>query len=433
MAADDLNILCTGDLHLGRHPTRIPAELDGQSFSPKRVWRDTVDLAVERSVDAVLISGDVVDRENRYLEAYGPFEAGATRLDEAGIPTVVVAGNHDFDVLPQLVNNLDLEHLSLIGAEETWERKSIPSSDEVTFHIDGWSFAHEHVQQSPLDSYDQSSTEEPVIGLLHADLGVPDSDYAPVERAALESTSVDAWILGHIHAPGVQNESEPLVMYPGSPQPLDPGEPGEHGPWLLEYSTASGVTVDQVPQATVRYEELSVDVDGMEDWKSVPSVAREAIDDMVTESIATRALELLAVRLEFTGRTECHRGLVEQRTDIEDDLEFKQGALSIRVDDVEINTQPAVDLEELADEDTPVGYLAEILLDLEHDQPGEDTVELIEGVNRSIQGAYSAGTYSPLRREGRIDDPEFEDAATVLRQQARVTLDELLAQTESEL
>ena len=67
---DALELLYTGDLHLGRHPSRIPDDLDGPELSPKAVWLSTVQEAIDRDVDAVVIAGDVVDQENRYFEAY---------------------------------------------------------------------------------------------------------------------------------------------------------------------------------------------------------------------------------------------------------------------------------------------------------------------------------------------------------------------------
>lgn len=122
---DDITLLCTGDLHLGRHPSRIPGELGGKQFSRKAAWRSTVEEAIDRDVDGVLITGDVVDRENRFFEAYGPFEEGLGRLDEADIPVVAVSGNHDFDVLPQLMDGLDFEQVKFVGEDGNWERTAI--------------------------------------------------------------------------------------------------------------------------------------------------------------------------------------------------------------------------------------------------------------------------------------------------------------------
>jgi len=115
MMEDALELLYTGDLHLGRHPSRIPDDLDGPELSPKAVWLSTVQEAIDQDVDTVVIAGDIVDQENRYFEAYGAFEDGIAQLDEAGIPVVVVAGNHDFDALPEMVDNLDSDTLQFLG------------------------------------------------------------------------------------------------------------------------------------------------------------------------------------------------------------------------------------------------------------------------------------------------------------------------------
>lgn len=428
--ADEFSILCTGDLHLGRHPTRIPDDVDGQQHSPKVIWRSTFELAIERDVDAVVISGDVVDRENRYIEAYGPFEDGVRKLADAGIPTVVVTGNHDFDVLPRLVDDLDADQLRLLGQGEEWERLSLPSADDPRIHFDGWSFAHEHVHESPVDAYDLEEAMEPTIGVLHADYGVPESDYAPVTQAELDTAAADAWVLGHIHAPDVRNNQDPLVFYPGSPQPLHPREPGEHGAWLLEIDAAGVISTELIPHASIRYEPISLDVSGIEDWRDVIGVARSEIADHVTETVDTRALELLAVRLELTGHIDCHGDLMANRTALEEDLALRQNGLQIRIEDLSIETKPAVDLTALSSDETPVGYLAELLLTLQEESFDAIDSELREKVLAAVNSAYTASAYTPLRQEGRISTGDRDVAADRLEKQARLLLHTLVEQQE---
>jgi DNA repair exonuclease SbcCD nuclease subunit len=427
---DEFSILCTADLHLGRHPTRIPNDLDGQHHSPKTVWRSIVDLAIERTVDAVVISGDVVDRENRFIEAYGPFENGVRNLAEADISTIVVSGNHDFDILPRLVGDLDTDRLRLLGRGEDWERLSLPDPDEPLIHIDGWSFAHEHVHESPLEKYDLESAAKPVIGVLHADYGVPDSDYAPVTQEGFETASPDAWMLGHIHTPGVRNDRDPLVFYPGAPQPLHPGEPGEHGAWILEIDTTGGISTERIPQASVRYEPFNVDVAGIEDWQDVIGIVRSEIDEHIADRVATRALEVLAVRLELTGRNDCHGDLVANRAALEEDLALRQSGLQIRIEDLSIETKPAVDIEALAGDDTPVGYLADLLVTLEQESFDAIDSELRESVLDAVNTAYTASAYTPLRQEGRISTGDRTVAVDHLDEQARLLLLTLIEQQE---
>lgn len=426
----DIELLCTGDLHLGRHPTQIPQALDGDSFSPRAVWNSTVDSAIDEDVDAVLISGDVVDRDNRYIEAYGAFEEGVTRLDAAGIPTVVVAGNHDFDALPQLVSDLDLDTLTLLGADGEWERYTVRRDGDPLVHVDGWSFPQSHVLESPLETYDLDDTETPVIGLMHGDLGTQNSRYAPIEWSDLASGAVDSWVLGHIHSPGVRVESDPLVFYPGSPQPLDPGEPSAHGPWLLECGGLDRIDVTHHPFASVRYDTLEVDVSDVDDPRTITATIQDQIHDHVTTDVDTSTLELLLCRVDLTGRTSIHSEITETREQLEEQLQFKSGSLPVRVTDVRVETKTEADLAELAEGSSPIAYLADLLLALENDEAGEDHAALLEEATGAMAEAHDAGAYAPLRRDRQVDPPDQADAAALLQQQGRVVLHELLEQRE---
>lgn len=427
--SDELTILYTGDLHLGRHPSRIPAELDGRSFSPRSIWRKAVRAAIDRDVDVVAITGDVVDRENRYFEAYGAFEAGVTRLDEAEIPTVAVAGNHDYDVLPRMVDDLDLDRLVLLGEGGTWGRWTLERNGEPLAHFDGWSFPSRHVLASPLEGYTTNEVSEPVVGLLHADLDAPRSQYAPVRTNELLNTRVDAWLLGHIHRPGVRVDANPLVSYPGSPQPLDPGERNAHGPWLLTLDATAGIEAEQLPLATVRYDRLEVEVSQADDPKDVPPLVSARLDEHVRADVDTAALELLLARIRLTGRTTAHADVVERRTEIERQLAFTKDELPVHVETLEVDTRPAADFEELTDGDSPVAYVASLLSTLETDGVGEYD-DLVEDTLDAMQEAHAASAYNLLRREGTVTEPDEADARAALTAQARLLLETLLEQKE---
>jgi len=86
-----------------------------RTWAVDQVWGDTVSYAVEQAVDVVALTGDVVDAQNKRYEALGPLQRGLRRLEEAGIPVVAVAGNHDFDALPRLAEMVEAEHFHLLG------------------------------------------------------------------------------------------------------------------------------------------------------------------------------------------------------------------------------------------------------------------------------------------------------------------------------
>jgi DNA repair exonuclease SbcCD nuclease subunit len=428
---DALELLCTGDIHLGRHPSRIPDDLDGPDLSPKAVWLSTVQKAIDRDVDAVVVAGDIVDQENRYFEAFGAFEDGIAQLDEAEIPVVVVAGNHDFDALPDMVDNLDSDTLQFLGREGQWERWTLEQNGEPVAHFDGWSFSAEHVYESPFEEYELPTTNDaPQIGVLHADLDSRGSRYAPVLSSELRDTSADAWLLGHIHSPGIRIDSQPLALYSGSPQPLDPGEQQAHGPWTMTIPETGDVRAEQIPLASVRYDQVSVDVSEVKNPQEATAVISEEIKDHVRTELDTRSLELSLVRVRLTGRTDAHSALVEKHRSMERDLGFREGSVSVRIESINVDTRPAIDLEDLAEGDNAAAHLADLLLEIENGDPQETYSEVVGDSLGAVRQAHSANAYNPLRRETELEDPADGDAIEFLEQQARVLLDTLLNQKE---
>ncbi len=427
----DVELFCTGDLHLGRHPTRIPTTLDGSEFSPRSVWQDIVRDAVNREVDAVVLTGDIADRENRYFEAYGAFEAGVIDLEDAGIPVVAVAGNHDSEFLPRMVDDIGLNNLHLLGKNGSWERWELEKNGTTAVYFDGWSFPHQHVSTSPLDAYDLPDTDDaPQVGVLHTELDSQRSQYAPVRSEEFRNTSAACWLLGHIHSPGIQIESNPVTLYPGSPQALDPGERGVHGPWVVTVKSDGGVTTEQVPMGTVCYDEIRVDVSDAVDPQGAAATISTEIQRYVEQKLDTRNMAVFLPRVRLTGRTSAHTQLVEQQADVEAQLATKHGSVDIRIESITVDTRPAVDLDELADGSGPVAYLAELLLTLEDGEVTEEYNRLIDDAQETMRDAHSASAYGLLRRETDIESPDRDAAIEAVEQEARVLLDTLLQQKE---
>lgn len=85
-----MRLLHTSDWHLGRSFHRV-SMLDAQA-----AFLDHLVATVrEREVDAVLVAGDVYDRAVPPLAAVALFDDALHRLADAGVPTVMISGNHD--------------------------------------------------------------------------------------------------------------------------------------------------------------------------------------------------------------------------------------------------------------------------------------------------------------------------------------------------
>ncbi|MBO0915756.1 exonuclease SbcCD subunit D [Streptomyces laculatispora] len=85
-----MKILHTSDWHLGRSFHRVSL-LDAQA-----AYLDHLVATVhDHEVDVVLVSGDVYDRAVPPLSAVQLFDDALHRLAAAGVPTVMISGNHD--------------------------------------------------------------------------------------------------------------------------------------------------------------------------------------------------------------------------------------------------------------------------------------------------------------------------------------------------
>ncbi len=423
MGTDEVRLLCTGDLHLGRHPTRVPADTERGSVSTARAWATIANTAVEYDVDGVLLSGDIGDRANRYFEIVGAFETGLSILADAAIPVVAVAGNHDARFLPQLA--ADLYGLTLLGEDGRWERHELAAGRPV--HIDGWSFPRTNVSVSPLETYPDEAVDSPHLGLLHADLDASGGTNAPVALSELAATVTDGWILGHIHAPGRRNE-DPLVLYPGSPQPLDPGEPGPHGPWLLTWTPASGWTPTHLPTATLRYDNLAVDVTDVETPESAMAAASTAMAKHLAGIEGREHVTAFVPRITFTGSTPIHTDLVDAATAMADQFGRTVDDVRVGLDEITIGTRPAVGTGNR--DDGPIGYLVDVLASIEGGTVHNDYPDLYREARARAEEAYGAATYAPLRRAGRQPSPPADDVETQLKHEVKRLLDQLVAQKE---
>jgi DNA repair exonuclease SbcCD nuclease subunit len=386
-----MKLLLTGDLHLGRTSTRLP---DAKREAGRAIsgWRRLVEAALEESVHAVVLSGDVLDQRDAFWEASSPFREGIDALGARGIHTVAVAGNHDVNILPDLAASLPPEHFTLLGANGNWERITLKENGTPMLHLDGWSFKSSTQRTDPTASYPSLPSDGlPVLGVVHGDPGVPDSKYAPLSLSRLQSLPVQGWLLGHIHKPSF-TPGTPWVLMPGSPHPLDPGEPDAHHAWLID--TQRGTLSDPVPccPAALRYRTVTLPL-SEQDSLSYDAILRR-LEQAVQEE-AFEGFQLLRVR--FTGQ-HAGREELEALTRTLPEWEHPEAC----VESVRVETHAPLDLPALQEAGPVPALLVEAL-----NQTPPDLRKRLEGVMRELRN----------RREFRdLDLPEieFEDLDTDL-------------------
>jgi DNA repair exonuclease SbcCD nuclease subunit len=263
----------------------------------------------------------------------------------------------------------------------------------------------------------------------------PESDYAPVSLAELRGKDVSLWVLGHVHKPQLWQAAADVsgasggcaVLYPGSPQALDPSEAGPHGPWLIELDNPRAPRCRQLPIAKVRYDPCAVDLTAATEAEElearVQAVVIDALDALVGDDLHP---ELLSLRVRFTGATALC-GRVDELARNVTDLERSRHGVRARIEKWINDTRPAVDVAVLAERHDPPGSLARMLLALEQTPDDPSLARLLADATARLTAVYAAKAYLPLA--DREQPPDREAARQVLLVQGRKLLEKLLAQT----
>ena len=422
-----MKILAVGDIHLGRTPSRLPEELAGRAgdLGPTGAWRRTVEAAIDAGVKAVLLAGDVVERENDFFEAGEELKQGVQRLTETGIEVIGVAGNHDVRVLPRLAEHIP--EFRLLGAGGRWQSCRIADgADSITLW--GWSFPQEQVLKSPLS--DQTFRREAGVnlGLLHCDRDGGASPYAPVTRQELQRADIDGWLLGHIHKPDALSVAT-LNGYLGSLTGLDCSEAGPHGPWLISIAQGRIERVEQLPLAPLRWEAVDVDLEGIGEpveAKGRVLAALRDLDRQITQYPSppdiTAAPDAVGVHVTFSGRTRFGTAVLDEFSGSQGNVIFTGSAKrQYFIERTSADTRPEIDLEELAGQPTPRGLLAKRLLLLDEPEGHPERDHLVAQARESLRQQGRMPVWSGLN----ADDT---DPVAWLRKAGLRALDQLLAQ-----
>jgi DNA repair exonuclease SbcCD nuclease subunit len=425
-----IKILAAADLHLGKRSSGI--SMDVEECATKFAWQQIVDWAITNKIDIILLCGDIVDRNNRYYEAIGPLQTGFEKLGHHGISIYMVAGNHDYDVLPQIVDAGQYTHVHLLGRNGQWEMKTVIKNGQ-TVQLAGWSFPRQFMQQDAFINFNtlRPDPNYPSIGILHADLDNPESHYNPVRGNDLASTSIRTWLLGHIHKPMIADISGTSICYPGSPQALSSKEPGIHGFLEVGIEDDYNIKIKPIGISTVRYEKLTVDISNTTTEEEV----RTLLHLTLTKDANSKLTELekvlyLIYDIYLTGEHSNEMLVLQWAEQIKKDYEMQLTSGSkISVRYVTSSIEPLINnLEELSKQPTPAGMLASVILAIRDGQSTPLLNDLVVEWKKTFRDLQTSSVYQPLQPKWQIEIPPANANDFILRESNRL-LSRLLLQT----
>ncbi len=267
MTQTKIKLLHTADLHLDSPLKSLALKHEGLRDTVATASRTAltriVDHAMDESVAAVLIAGDLFDGAQRSARTGAFLVSAFDRLQAAGIRVFAIYGNHDAE-------NSVSRAFDYPANVHVFDGRG--GSAELTgsgIWIHGVSFRDRHAPESLLPKFPAPVQGAVNIGLLHTSLtGAEGHDrYAPCSVADLVGHGYDYWALGHVHKRQVHAE-DPFVVMPGMPQGRDVGEAGPKSATLIEVSDGR-LSIAALRTSAVEFQLSDVDVTGAEDSEAL--------------------------------------------------------------------------------------------------------------------------------------------------------------------
>jgi DNA repair protein SbcD/Mre11 len=300
-----IKILHTADLHLDSPLKSLALRDDRLSAQVQTATRTAfqrlMQRAIDESVSAVLIAGDLFDGKERSAKTAAFLVSEFSKLGAAGIQVFYIKGNHDAE-------NPIAGAFELPSNVHVFEgRGGKVRLNDVNIWIHGVSFSGKHAPDSLLPKYGPPVQDAINIGLMHTSLsGASGHDpYAPCTVAQLQNHGFDYWALGHIHKRDV-HLSKPWVVMPGIPQGRDIGESGPKSATLLSIDTSgarsgdtSPIQIEEIFVAPVVFQKSQCDVSGVENDDDLRARFRAHFEAEASETKADAAI----LRLTLSGQT----------------------------------------------------------------------------------------------------------------------------------
>ena len=368
-----MKFIHAADIHLDS-PLRGLEQYEGAPVDEIRsatrgAFDNLVALAIEETVDLVLLAGDLYDGDWKDYNTGLYFVGRMQQLQTAGIRVFIVAGNHD--AASQITKQLRLpDNVTLFSVSKPETVEMDVRGLEVAVH--GQGFAKREVTADLSSAYPAAVPNRFNIGLLHTCLdGKPGHEpYAPCSVDGLRSKGYQYWALGHVHNREIVSE-DPWIVFPGNIQGRHARETGAKGCTLVTIEDGDIIDVEHRDLDVIRWARAEIAIDGIDSLDEIYDRVRDSLQDLVDEADG----RLVACRLTLQGISPVHAKLhlgsehwVQEFRALASEL----GSGGMWLEKVRLDTTPSRDRAELLERDDALGGLLRTISRLE---TGEDSLE----------------------------------------------------------
>ncbi len=270
-----IKLLHTADLHVGmENYGRMDPEsgVHGRVLDFLRRLNDMVDYAIEQGVDLFVFAGDAYKMRDPNPTFQREFARRIKRVADAGIPVVLLVGNHDLPPVQRRATSVSIfETLQVpnvyVGSDYTVQKIVCRNGQPLQIATAPYPLRPDHIAREEgegksVEELDRLLSERltarirdlahrarqdkdtPAILLGH--FSVDEASHGSernimvgrdvaVDRSAALADPVWRYVaLGHIHKhQSLNRDEQPPIIFSGSPERIDFGEEGEKKGWVV--------------------------------------------------------------------------------------------------------------------------------------------------------------------------------------------------------
>lgn len=297
------------DLHLGSPLSGLAlkdAEIARRFASAgRRAFEELVDRAIAMKVAFLIVAGDVYDGDWADNTIGLFFARQIARLDRAGIPVVLVRGNHDAE-------SVITRSITLPASLRSYraDRAETHRLDDLRVALHGRSFPNRAVEENYALTYPAPVPGWFNVGVLHTSCtgSALHDTYAPCSIADLAARGYEYWALGHVHE-HAELSRDPWIVFPGNLQGRSVRECGPKGAVVVEVVDGRVRQVSRLIVDQARFALADADLSGIEDEGEALAAIEAALRPLAREAGG----RLLALRLRLTGQTGLHDRIAADR------------------------------------------------------------------------------------------------------------------------
>ena len=341
---------------------------------------------MDQQVDLVVIAGDLYDGDWTDQNTGLAFVREASKLIGAGIPLLVIRGNHD--AANQMTSSLPLPKNP--DGSEVFLQTGKPESrylDEIGIVVHGQSFRRRAEKANLAAKYPEPVSGMFNLGFLHTGLegNTSHANYAPCTPVELTDKGYDYWALGHIHSREDHSiEGGPPIVFSGNVQGRHIGEQGPKGCVVIDVDTRNNCRYNFHPLDVLRWYECQIDVTSMTHRDEIC----DAYERWLSEQIDSCDGRLLICRVRLVGKTSLHTFLHQNTSAIRADLQaisVSAAADQIWLEDVKILSSLPSEQKVAIDLEGPLESLSHVMDVLRNDPSlGEAVQRELEGLSKKL-------------------------------------------------